>query len=133
MKKVVLMFIPALICGVVLWVASSCNKESNTNSALNFKVAVLLEETATKSYDTTTRQGVEAAFREWANSRIAYPPVAQDKDAEAAFCEWVNSRIAYPPVTQDKDAEAAFREWANSRIVYPPVAQDKDAEAAFRE
>jgi Zn-dependent metalloprotease len=32
MKRLVLIIIPPLICGVVLWLASSCNKESNENS-----------------------------------------------------------------------------------------------------
>jgi hypothetical protein len=37
MKRVVLMIIPALICGVMFFFVSSCNKESNTDSALYFK------------------------------------------------------------------------------------------------
>ena len=39
MKKLVLMIIPALICGI--WVVSSCNKENNMSSALNIKAVVI--------------------------------------------------------------------------------------------
>ena len=53
MKRLVLMIIPALICGTMFWIASSCNKEnntnSNTNSELNIKVVGILGEPTTKS------------------------------------------------------------------------------------
>jgi len=45
MKRVVLMIIPALICGLL---HTSCNKENNANSALNIKAIGFLSETATK-------------------------------------------------------------------------------------
>ena len=35
MKRLVLMIIPALICIMIFWVASSCNKESNANDDEN--------------------------------------------------------------------------------------------------
>ena len=40
MKRLFLIIVSALICGMVLLLASSCNKESNTKSTLNIKADV---------------------------------------------------------------------------------------------
>jgi len=58
MKRLVFMMIPILICGMVFWVASSCNKEENVKSTLSFKVEIPTEikstitEERTFEYDT---------------------------------------------------------------------------------
>ena len=72
------MIAPALICGVIIWVASSCNKENkedkenNANSALNFKAVGFLEELTTKSYREEERKIDTLLFKgeniEWYNA-----------------------------------------------------------------
>ena len=50
MKRLVLMIVTALICGLTIFLASSCNKENSANSALNVKVVGFLGEHTTKCY-----------------------------------------------------------------------------------
>ena len=65
MKRVVLAIIPALICGAMFWVASSCNKENNANSALNIK-AVVWVEAANNIAETDLKN--ETLLIEWFNA-----------------------------------------------------------------
>ena len=69
------MIAPALICGGIIWVTSSCNKENNANnanSALNFKAIGFLEEPTTKSYLAEGRKIDTLLFKgeniEWYNA-----------------------------------------------------------------
>jgi hypothetical protein len=48
MKRLVFTIIPVLICGI--WFATSCNKENNADSALNFKAVGYLGGPTTRSY-----------------------------------------------------------------------------------
>ena len=72
MKRLVLMIAPALICGAIILVISSCNKENNVNSALNFKAVGFLEEPTTKSYLAEERKIDTLLFKgeniEWYNA-----------------------------------------------------------------
>ena len=73
MKRGILTIIPALICGVVFWVASSCNKENNAKSTLNFKVEMPTEIKSTITEELILKYDTVMIFTgndiEWYNDK----------------------------------------------------------------
>ena len=110
MKKVVLMFIPALICGMMLTSFGSINAESQI---------VPCE--------------MEKAFRKWVYDRLKGDEIISSSvndeivscDMEETFRKWVHDRIKGDVVvrynvTSDEmescEMEEAFRKWVHDKI-----------------